>query len=229
MSMHPNDAATAASRASGGKRVRVLLVDNQEVFRRGVRAVIEADPRFEVVGETNRESQAAVLAAEHQADVVIHDPGPNAARACADLAALQPAPRLLVLTTRSSPEDLYSMIRSGATGYLLKDCSAADLTGAVALVADGQTIVAPKLAAALAADLNHQAGRQADKSGLTERELEVLGEVARGLTNRDIARELKVAENTVKNHVRNILDKLGLRSRVEATLYAIKAGLVDPK
>ena len=210
-------------------RVRVLIVDPHEVFRRGVRAIVEDSARFEIVGETARESQAASLAASTAADVVVYDPGVHASRVSAELAALSPAPRVLVLTTKSSQDDLYSMIRSGAKGYLLKDCSAADLLGAVALVADGQTIVAPQLAMALVADLNQQSGRHADKSGLTERELEVLGEVARGLTNRDIARELKVAENTVKNHVRNILDKLGLRSRVEATLYAIKSGLVDPQ
>lgn len=210
-------------------RVRVLVVDPQEVFRRGVRAIVADDPRYELVGETARESQAASLAADTAADVVIYDPGTHAARVCAELAALTPTPRMLVVTTKSSQDDLYSMIRSGATGYLLKDCTSADLLGAIALVADGQTIVAPRLAATLVADLNQETGRQADRSGLTDRELEVLAEVARGLTNRDIARELKVAENTVKNHVRNILDKLGLRSRVEATLYAIKAGLVDPK
>ncbi|BBH16505.1 DNA-binding response regulator [Nocardioides baekrokdamisoli] len=204
-------------------------MDPQEVFRRGVRAIVTDDPRFELVGETARESQAASMAGSTAADVVIYDPGTHSARVCAELAALSPTPRMLVLTTKSSQEDLYSMIRSGATGYLLKDCTSADLLGAIALVADGQTIVAPRLAAALVADLNQDTGRQADRSGLTDRELEVLAEVARGLTNRDIARELKVAENTVKNHVRNILDKLGLRSRVEATLYAIKAGLVDPK
>ena len=210
-------------------RVRVLIVDAQEVFRRGVHAVVGDDTRFEIVAETSRESQAASLAGSTAADVVIYDPGAHATRVLADLAGLQPTPRVLVLTTRSSPEDLYAMIRSGATGYLLKDCTPADLLGAIALVSDGQTVVAPQLAATLVADLNQETGRQADRSGLTERELEVLSEVARGLTNRDIARELKVAENTVKNHVRNILDKLGLRSRVEATLYAIKAGLVDPK
>ena len=210
-------------------RIRVLIVDPQEVFRRGLRAIVADDPRYEFVGETARESQAASMAASTAADVVVYDPGTHAARVCADLAALSPTPRMLVVTTRSSQDDLYSMIRAGATGYLLKDCSSADLLGAIALVADGQTIVAPRLAATLVADLNQETGRQADRSGLTDRELEVLSEVARGLTNRDIARELKVAENTVKNHVRNILDKLGLRSRVEATLYAIKAGLVDPR
>lgn len=210
-------------------RVRVLIVDSQEVFRRGVRAIVEDDPRYELVGETGRESQAASLAASTAAQVVIYDPGTHAERVCAELAGLSPAPRVLVVTMNSSQDDLYSMIRSGATGYLLKDCTSADLLGAIALVADGQTIVAPRLAAALVADLNQETGKQADRSGLTERELEVLAQVARGLTNRDIARELKVAENTVKNHVRNILDKLGLRSRVEATLYAIKAGLVDPQ
>jgi two-component system NarL family response regulator len=190
---------------------------------------VDADDRFDAVGETPREALAVELARTSDAQVVIYDPGPSSAQVCAELAALKPAPRILVVTTDSAPESLYSMIRAGVTGYLLKDCSTADLTSAIRLVAEGQTVVAPQLAAALVTEMSQETKRSGNAAGLTERELEVLSEIAHGLTNRDIARKLKLAENTVKNHVRNILDKLGLRSRVEATLYAIKSGLVDPR
>jgi DNA-binding NarL/FixJ family response regulator len=139
--------------------------------------------------------------------------------------------KVAILTVSEKDEDLFAAVRAGATGYLLKEVSIEELPEAVRAVARGHSLISPTMASRLLAEFNALSRRVEEERGnvprLSDRELEVLRLVARGLSNRDIATELVIAENTVKNHVRNILEKLQLRSRMEAAMYAVREKLVD--
>jgi DNA-binding NarL/FixJ family response regulator len=223
------------SRAQGGdvEPTRVLVVDDQELFRRGLTMVIGAVDGIELVGEADNGKDAVDLAIRTDPDVVLLDvrmPARGGIETCAELKAVMPSVRIVMLTASDEESDLYDAIKSGASGYLLKDASIDEVAEAVRLVADGQSLISPAMAVKLLDEFKLLASSGPDTvtaPRLTGRELEVLRLVARGNSNREIARELFISENTVKNHVRNILDKLQLHSRMEAVMYAVREKLLD--
>lgn len=213
--------------------VRVLVVDDQELFRRGITMLLAEDPGVEVVGEGHDGVEALELAQATAPDVVLLDvrmPRRSGLEACRAIKEAVPSAKILMLTSSDEEADLYEAVKSGAAGYLLKDSSLDEVNNAVRLVAGGQSLISPSMAAKLIQEFK-QLSRPDPQQGaalkLTERELEVLRLVATGMNNREIARELFISENTVKNHVRNILEKLQSHSRMEAVMYAVREKLLD--
>ena len=212
----------------------MLLADPHALFRRGVRLVLEDEPDIEVVGEAGDGIDAVERIVELAPDLVLMDvrmPGVSGIEATRRVRALVPSVKVAILTVSESDDDLFAAVRAGATGYLLKEVSIEELPEAVRAVARGHSLISPSMASRLLTEFNVLSRRAEEQRGnvprLSDRELEVLRLVARGLSNRDIATELVIAENTVKNHVRNILEKLQLRSRMEAAMYAVREKLVD--
>ena len=217
--------------------IRVLLADDQPLVRTGFRMILESEPDIEVVGEVGDGSDAVRQARRLRPDVVVMDiqmPIQDGISATAQIAAAGDA-RVLILTTFHLDENVISALRSGASGFLLKDVDAGRLLDAIRVVHAGDAIVDPAVtrrlldrfvhrlpAAAEYADLD--ASKRERLAGVTERETEVLTLVARGLSNAEIAAELVVAETTVKTHVARILAKLGLRDRVQAVVLAYETG-----
>ncbi|QMW65570.1 response regulator transcription factor [Mumia sp. ZJ1417] len=211
--------------------VRVLLVDDQELFRRGLRMVLEADPGLDI--EEAHDGPSGVAQATASApDVVLLDvrmPGMSGPQAAAAIKEVAPSARIIMLTASDEESDLLESIRNGASGYLLKDSSVDQVSDAVRRVATGQSLISPPMATRLLEEFRLLATRGEPPRGtkLSDRELEVLRLVAVGNNNREIGQKLFISENTVKNHVRNILEKLQLRSRVEAATYAVRERLLD--
>jgi DNA-binding NarL/FixJ family response regulator len=203
--------------------IRVAVIDGRELFRRGVTMLLEAAEGFGVVA--HGPSVAAVTA---PADVVLVDASSPGLAACQELAQAHPGVHILVLTA-ADDADPFAAMAAGALGLLHKDCSLRELLQGIRVVADGQTLVSPAMTARLVSNLQHEAGTEQDGGNrLTAREFEVLQLVAAGLSNREIGDRLGIAENTAKNHVRNMLEKLNLRTRTEAAMYAVREKLVEP-
>ena len=213
--------------------IRVLVVDDHALFRHGLLSVLRSAPDLAVVGEARDGMEAIEQAAELQPDVVLMDvrmPTVNGIEAARRIRAAQPAVRILMLTESEDEEDLYAAVRAGATGYLLKEVAIDEIADAIRAVASGQALVSPSMTTKLLSEFNAMSRRleeEHDGRRLTDRELEVLRLIARGMSNKDIGTDLVIAENTVRNHVRNILEKLQVRSRVEAAMYAVREKLVD--
>ena len=214
--------------------IRVLIVDDHALFRKGLELVLAAEPDLEIVGEAAEGLEAIDRAADLQPDVVLMDvrmPGVGGIEATRRIRNAQPSTRVVMLTVSEDEEDLFASVRAGATGYLLKEVSIDEVANAVRAVARGQALVTPSMASKLLGEFNVLSRRIDAQLGagprLTEREVEVLRLVAKGMSNKEIAGELVIAENTVKNHVRNILEKLQLKSRMEAAMYAVREKLVD--
>jgi len=210
--------------------IQVLLVDDQELFRRGVKMVLSVESGLDLI-EADDGAAALELVAAQAPDVVLLDikmPGKSGVEVCAAIKELSPTTGIIMLTASEEESDLYESIRSGASGYLLKDSSTFDqVAEAVRLVAQGQSLINPQMATKLLEEFVTISRGSEQSPALTRRELEVLRSVARGSSNRQIAEELVIAENTVKNHIRNILEKLQLKSRVEAAMYAVRTNLVQ--
>jgi len=217
----------------GREAIRVAVVDDQELFRRGLVMLLGAEDDIDVVGEASSGDGAADVAARTAPDVMLLDvrmPKLSGIEACALVKEQAPAVKIIMLTASDEEADLYDAIKNGASGYLLKDSSIDEVSRAVRLVAGGQSLISPTMAAKLLAEFKAIAGsdgQPARAPKLTDRELEVLNLVARGLNNREIADKLYISENTVKNHVRNMLEKLQLHSRIEAVMYAVRRRLLD--
>jgi len=213
--------------------IRLLVVDDQELFRRGLTMVLSGEPGLALVGEAADGEAALEMVVRSAPDVVLLDvrmPKMSGIAACVAIKGAAPTTRIIMLTASDDEADLYDAIKSGASGYLLKDSSIDEVAQAVRLVADGQSLISPAMAVKLLDEFKQmsRAGRTTVLTPrLTDRELEVLRLVARGLSNRDVAKELFISENTVKNHVRNILEKLQLHSRMEAVMYAVRERLLD--
>jgi DNA-binding NarL/FixJ family response regulator len=233
---------TSTGDSRGGSRggptapIRVLVVDDHVLFRRGVISALTGSDGIVVVGEAGDAEAALRRTAELQPDVVLLDvrmPGRSGLEVCADVVAAAPGVRVVMLTVSDDEQDLYAAIRSGASGYLLKEITVDEVLNAVRSVHAGQSLVSPPMAGkllnefAVIARRDDQARGSSAAPRLTDRELEVLKLVARGLNNRDIAHELFISENTVKNHIRNILEKLQLHSRMEAVVYAVRQKLLE--
>jgi DNA-binding NarL/FixJ family response regulator len=217
--------------------VSVLLADDQELLRMGFRLVLEAQPDLEVAGEAGDGEQAVELVAALEPDIVLMDvrmPIMDGVEATRRIVAQGGRSRVIILTTFDLDEYAYSALRAGASGFLLKDAPPADLLSAIFAVARGDAVVAPSTTRRLLASVAdrlpapHGTAPPEDLELLTAREREVLVEVARGLSNAEIAATLVLAEATVKTHIGRILSKLALRDRVQLVIYAYDHGLVAP-
>ncbi|HEY6935376.1 MAG TPA: response regulator transcription factor [Marmoricola sp.] len=218
---------------SAAEPVRVIVVDDQELFRRGLVMLLGVEPDIEVVGEAGDGVTATDLAVGTMPDVVLLDvrmPKRSGLQACMRIKEEVPSARIIMLTVSDEEHDLYEAVKNGASGYLLKDSSIEEVAQAIRVVAEGQSLISPSMAIKLIDEFKEMSRtdrEQVPTPRLTERELEVLRLVARGLNNREAAKELFISENTVKNHVRNILEKLQLHSRMEAVMYAVREKLLD--
>jgi DNA-binding NarL/FixJ family response regulator len=215
--------------------IRVVVADDQGMVRSGFSTLLNAQPDIEVVGEAVNGQEAIARAAEVQPDVILMDvrmPVLDGLQATRHIAALDGAPRVLILTTFDLDDYVYEALRAGASGFLLKDASAGELAEAVRVVAAGDALLSPGVTRRLIAEFARLgAPRSASRKNLedlTERETEVLALVARGMSNGEIAAHLVVAEQTVKTHVSRVLMKLGLRDRAQAVVFAYESGLVRP-
>ena len=213
--------------------IRVLICDDHALFRRGLVMVLESEEGIEVVAEAEDGQEAIRIVDEVGPDVILMDvrmprmSGIEATRAISETA---PAVKVLMLTVSDEEQDLYEAVKAGATGYLLKEISIEEVANAIRAVVTGQSLISPSMASKLLSEFNNLA-RQAQQKviapKLTDRELQVLKLVAQGMSNREAAETLFISENTVKNHVRNILEKLHLHSRMEAVVYAVREKLLD--
>jgi two-component system NarL family response regulator len=212
--------------------VSVLVVDDVELFRIGLSAALEQEG-FNVLGQAS-DAEAAVIAARHlQPDLVVLDimmPGLSGLDVVGRVREAAPESAVVMLTGSESEEDLITCIRAGVRGYLVKDVPFDRLARSLNDVASGGAAISPvmagKLLDVMALALRHPEFASVRKPALTGREIEVLDHVSQGLTSKEIGEELFISENTVKNHVRNILDKLGVHSRNEAVLYAVRENLI---
>ena len=217
----------------GSDAIRVLICDDHALFRRGLIMVLESEEGIDVVAEAEDGEEAIEKAEEAAPDVVLMDvrmprmSGIEATRAIADAV---PTAKILMLTVSDEEEDLYEAVKAGATGYLLKEISIEEVANAIRAVVTGQSLISPSMASKLLSEFNNLATQAQQKvlvPKLTDRELQVLKLVAQGMSNREVAEDLFISENTVKNHVRNILEKLHLHSRMEAVVYAVREKLLD--
>ena len=215
--------------------IRVVIADDQGMVRSGFTVLLNAQPDIEVIGEAVNGQEAVTQAASLHPDVILMDvrmPVLDGLQATRQITAMDDPPKILVLTTFDLDDYVYEALRSGASGFLLKDASARELAEAVRLVAAGDALLAPGVTRRLIAEFARMGAPRAPSrkqlDGLTERESEVLALVARGMSNGEIADHLVVAEQTVKTHVSRILMKLGLRDRTQAVVLAYESGLVHP-
>jgi len=207
--------------------MRILLVDDHEVVRLGLRTLLERRLGFRVVGEAGTAAEAVEQALALQPDVVVMDirlPGKSGIEATREIVQRLPAAKVIMLTSYAEDELLFEAIEAGAAGYVLKRVGSDDLVRAIEAVGRGESLLSPEVTARVLSRVR-QASResaQAAFAGLTEQELRVLALVAVGKTNREIARTLYLSEGTVRNYVSTILSKLGLSNRAEAAAYAVK-------
>jgi DNA-binding NarL/FixJ family response regulator len=217
--------------------IRVLVVDDHALFRRGLEMVLTEEPDIELVGEASDGAEAVEKAGEALPDVVLMDirmPKSSGIEACRAMKEVSPSAKIVMLTISDEEGDLFEAIRAGASGYLLKDIPYDEVADVVRAVHGGQSLINPSMAAKLLTEFAALAKRDEEERTqrvpapkLTDREMEVLRLVARGMNNRDIAKELFISENTVKNHVRNILEKLQIHSRMEAVMIAVREKLIE--
>ena len=217
------------------EQLKVIIADDHALFRRGLEMVLEKEPDIEVVGEAHDGEQAVERAQALMPDVMLMDvrmPRGSGIEATAKIKELMPHVKILMLTHSDEEADLYESIKAGASGYLLKEVSTEEVADAVRSVWQGHSRISPAMASKLLNEFQTLTKKADERQPLapprlTERELQVLRLVAKGLGNRDIAGQLYISENTVKNHIRNILEKLQLHSRMEAVIYAVREKLLD--
>ncbi len=216
--------------------IRVLIADDQALVRGGFRLILETRPDLEVVGEAENGEEAVRLAQELEPKVILMDirmPVLDGIEATRQIVASGNRARILVLTTFDVDEYVYTAIRAGASGFLLKDVRPTDLIDGIRLIADGNALLGPTVTRRLLDRFSavDPAGRHDPTivASLTEREREILRLLANGLSNAELAQQLFLSETTIKTHVSSILRKLGVRDRVQAVIAAYNAGLVHPR
>jgi DNA-binding NarL/FixJ family response regulator len=214
--------------------VRVVIADDQALVRAGFRKLLEVDPEIEVVAEAADGLEAIEAVRRLQPDVVLMDirmPGVDGLEATRRIGDGKSPTRVLILTTFGLTDYVYEALRAGASGFLLKDSPAEDLLSGVRIVARGDGLLDPTVTRAVIEEFSRKPRRPGDLAQkleeLTARELEVLQRLARGLANAEIAAELVISDGTVKTHVARILQKLDLRDRVQAVIFAYESGLVE--
>lgn len=219
--------------------IRVLLVDDHALFRSGIKSLLQRHPEFEIVGEAGDGMEGVKRAAQLKPDVVLldlHMPGLSGRDAAAMMTEEAPGSHVLMLTVSEDAEDLIETLRAGACGYLLKNIEAETLTAAITKAAAGESVISPQMMGKLVQGVRGAPPKASTEAAtpavvaselnkLSPREREILVLVARGQSNKEIARTLDLAESTVKIHVQNILKKLGLTSRVQAAVFAVENGL----
>lgn len=211
-------------------KVRVLLIDDHALFRSGIRSLLQRSGEFDIVGEAGDGFEGAKRAKQLRPDVVLldlHMPGVSGREALKLIKEDAPDSQVLMLTVSEDAEDLLHTLRGGATGYLLKNITAESLTDAVRMASRGDAVVSPLMMSKLLAGAppTEPPAAHPDSHKLTPREREILGLLAGGLSNKEIARQLDLAESTVKIHMQGVLKKLELTSRVQAAVYAVEHGL----
>jgi NarL family two-component system response regulator LiaR len=212
--------------------IRVLLVDDHAVVRKGMRALLDREPGIEVVGEAGDGDQAVHAVDRLRPDVILMDlemPGIGGIEATQRISAAHPESRIVVLTSHAAEEDVFPALKAGALGYLLKHSAAEDVLHAIRQAHRGETVLHPAIARMVLQELHRPAQPKQTPTSepLSERELEVLRLLARGMSNQEIADTLVVGEATVRSHVSSILRKLQLASRTQAALYALREGLAS--
>ncbi len=217
------------------KKLRILLTDDQSLFREALRTLLTLQPDFEIVAEAENGERALALARAHKPDVILMDlrmPVMGGVEATRRIMAAVPGSRVVVLTTFDEDEEIFEALRAGALGYLLKACSADKLNESVRAAAKGASVLEPSVTAKMMAELNRLSAREGKKVSqsladpLSERELAVLKLLAAGCSNKEIGAKLSITEGTVKNHMTNVLGKLGVLDRTQAALRAREMGLI---
>jgi len=210
--------------------IRVLIVDDHTIVRKGIRALLAEIEGIEVVGEADNGQEAVAQAETLHPDVILMDlamPKMDGIEATRQIKASQPESRILVMTSFAADDKVFPAIKAGALGYLLKESAPEDLVQAIRQIHRGESSLHPTIARKVLQEITHSADRPPTPDPLTEREAEVLRLVAQGLSNQDIARKLNISDPTVRTHVSNILSKLHLATRIQAALYALREGLVS--
>ncbi|MDQ4100292.1 MAG: response regulator transcription factor [Chloroflexota bacterium] len=208
--------------------IHVLIADDHEIVRRGIRALLATEPGIDVVAEAPTGSEAVIATARHKPDVILMDlmmPGMDGIEATRQIKANQPTAHILVLTSFATDDKIFPAIKAGALGYLLKDAGPEELVQAIRLVHRGESSLHPAVARQVLQELSRTRAEPPSPDPLSERELMVLQALARGLGNQEIAHQLSIGEATVRTHVSNILSKLHLASRTQAAIYAIRKGI----
>jgi DNA-binding NarL/FixJ family response regulator len=217
------------------KKLRILLTDDQSLFREALRTLLSLQADFEIVAEAENGERALALARTHKPDVILMDlrmPVMGGVEATRRVMAAVPATKVVVLTTFEEDEEIFEAMRAGALGYLLKACSADKLNESVRAAAKGAAVLEPAVTARMMAELNRLSAREGKKVSqtladpLSERELGVLKLLAAGCSNKEIGAKLNITEGTVKNHMTNVLGKLGVQDRTQAALRAREMGLI---
>lgn len=217
------------------KKLRLMLVDDQSLFREALRTLLALQPDFDIVAEAENGERALTLAKAHQPDVILMDlrmPVMGGVEATRRVMAALPMMKVVVLTTFEEDEEIFEAMRAGALGYLLKACSADKLNESIRAAAKGASVLEPAVTARMMAELNRLSARGGKKipqtlaDPLSERELGVLRLLAAGCSNKEIGAKLSITEGTVKNHMTNVLGKLGVLDRTQAALRARELGLI---
>jgi DNA-binding NarL/FixJ family response regulator len=212
------------------RAVRVLIVDDQTLFRAGLSRLLNEDPRVEVVAQATDGADAAKLAAKHKPDVVLMDlkmPVLDGIEATRQIIEANPEVKVLVLTTFETDSQVIQALKAGASGYVLKDSSAEAIVSSIVAVMSGEKVMASAVANRVLEMLTGTTTPKEFYDGLTNREIEILKLLANGMANKQIAYRLKISEKTVRNHVSNTYEKLGIYDRSQAVLYAVRKGLVE--
>jgi DNA-binding NarL/FixJ family response regulator len=212
-----------------------MVADDQELYRRGVEVVLSTEDDISMVAEAADGAEAVQRAEECAPDVILMDirmPKLDGIEAARRIKELVPTSKIIMLTVSDEDTHLYDAIKAGANGYLLKDLAIEEVPQSIRRVNAGESLISPSMASKLLTEFSTlskkvEQRQQISSPSLTPREIEVLRFVAKGMSNREIAEELYISENTVKNHVRNILEKLHLHSRMEAVLYAMRERIID--
>lgn len=216
---------TVATRA-----VRVLIADDQTLFRAGLARLLNEDPRVEVVGQATDGADATKLVAKQKPDVVLMDlkmPTLDGIEATRQILEADPGVKVLILTTFETDSQVIQALKAGASGYVLKDSTADAIVSSIIAVMSGEKVMASAVANRVLAMLTGTTTPKEFYDGLTNREIEILKLLANGMANKQIAYHLKISEKTVRNHVSNTYEKLGIYDRSQAVLYAVRKGLVE--
>jgi DNA-binding NarL/FixJ family response regulator len=212
------------------KAARVLIADDQTLFRNGLARLLDEDPRIEVIGQAVDGRDAVKLAAKFKPDVILMDlkmPNVDGVEATRQIIEADPAVKVVMLTTFETDSQVIQALKAGASGYVLKDSTAQAIVSSIVAVMSGERVMAGAVANRVLEMLTGTTTPKEFYDGLTSREIEILKLLANGMANKQIAYRLKISEKTVRNHVSNTYEKLGIYDRSQAVLYAVRKGLVE--